>query len=236
MRTRPANRRGFTLIEVLAGLAVSAMAILALTFAVGIAARAWSRGDVDTELTEKVGRAASRFNDDVGSLMPWRYAAGSDPQIVFAGDRREVVFAAMAQTGAYGSPRLRLVSYRFLTTERGSVVQRRVAPIPIDPGRPETADWGDAVAVIAGVDSPALAYAESPGKWVDLWTPGATLPTAVRLTFLMRGRTVVLEAPVLADPIRDCQLPTKALACPDNGDPPAPENADGNPPPPVPGQ
>jgi hypothetical protein len=122
-----------------------------------------------------------------------------------------------------------------LTTERGSVVERRAAPIPIDPGRPETADWGDAVAVIAGVDSPALAYAESPGKWVDLWTPGATLPTAVRLTFLMRGRTVVLEAPVLADPIRDCQLPTKALACPDNGAP-APENADGNPPPPVPGQ
>jgi len=40
MRTRPADRRGFTLIEVLAGLAVSTMAILALTFAVGIAARA----------------------------------------------------------------------------------------------------------------------------------------------------------------------------------------------------
>src|SRR5260221_14313001 len=114
--TDPANRSGFTLIEVLAGLAVSTMAIIALTFAVGIATRAWSKGDVDSELTDKVGRAASRFNDDVASLMPWRYAAGQDPQILFAGDRREVIFAAMAQTGAYGSPRLRPLAHRFGTT------------------------------------------------------------------------------------------------------------------------
>lgn len=233
--TNPANRSGFTLIEVLAGLVVSTLAILALTFAVGIATRAWSKGDVDTELTEKVGRAASRFNDDVASLMPWRYAAGKDPQIVFAGDRREVVFAAMAQTGAYGTPRLRLVSYRFVTTGAGFVVQRRVAPMPPDPGRPETAEWGDAVAVISGVDSPALAYAEKPGEWVDLWTPGAALPTAVRLTFLMRGRTIVFEAPVLADPLRDCRLPVADLACPDANQkqPPPPDQ---NPPPPEPGQ
>src|SRR5258706_9522926 len=105
--------------------------------------------------------------------MPWRYAAGQDPQILFAGDRREVIFAAMAQTGAYGSPRLRLVSYRFVTTGSGFIVQPRVTPMPPHPGRPETADRGDADAVISGVHRPAPPYAENPGKRVDPWTPGA---------------------------------------------------------------
>ncbi len=215
------GKRGFTLLEILAGLAVTATVILSLTFGVGIATRALSRGDVDSVLAEQVGRAASRFADDVESLIPWRYAVGPDPQIVFAGDSRSITFAAIAQIGAYTGPRLRLVSYRFVPTEVGMVVQRRTAPIPADPGRPNTAEWGDPVVVIAGVDQPRFDFAtQGRDGWTDTWAPTASVPTAVRLSFVIRGRSIVIDAPIYADADRDCRLPAKDLACPQAEQPP----------------
>ena len=89
--------------------------------------------------------------------------------------------------------------------------------MPVDPGRPNTADWGDPVVLIAGVDQPRVDFAEtteSGGAWRDDWAPSATIPAAVRLSFLIRGRSIVIDVPIYADPIRDCRLPAQDLACP----------------------
>ena len=223
MSRRRSAQHGFTLIEVLAGFVVSAIAIAAFTMVVGIAARAWSRGDVDTAVTEQVGRAASRFADDIASAVPWRVAAGANGAVVFAGDRRLLYFAAVAQTGAYGSPRLRLVSYRFVATDGGMVIRREVAPMPPNPGRPDTADWGDPVNLIAGVANPELAFAQASAggtRWIDTWPIGEALPSAIRLSFTLQGRSIVFEVPVLTDAVRDCQLPLPAGLCPAGSGPP----------------
>jgi general secretion pathway protein J len=213
---RDETRQGFTLIEMLAALAVAATAIAALAMAVGVTVATWSRGNTDAELVDTVGRAAARFGDDVASLIPWRFALGNEDRLLFSGDAREVIFAAIAQTGYFGQPRLRLVSYRAIRSPGGYTIQRRVARIPADPTRPGNVIWTEAVDLLTGVVTPRFAYStpdQRGSTWTDTWQGGSILPRAVRLSFSVGDRPVIVDAAVMVDAERDCLLPASRINC-----------------------
>ena len=233
-----AARRGFTLVEVLAGLALSLTAVALLTVAVGVVSGAWGRGGASAERGDSIGRAGSRFTDDVESMVPWRYAVGDRGAIVFDGEKGAVVFAAVAATGSYGAPRLRFVSYRFIAGAHGFDIERRVALLGNSPQKLDP-DWTETITVLAGVDAPELAFADPTATgtvWRDAWPAGPTLPAAIRLSFSLAGRPVVVEAPVYADPQRDCLLPVSRLGCDAPNAPAAPAQPAAPAPPPATGQ
>lgn len=213
---RDQTRQGFTLVEMLAALAVAASAIAALTIAVGVAVATWSRGNTGAEFVDTVGRATARFGDDVASLMPWRFALGNEDRVLFSGDAREVIFAAIAQTGYFGQPRLRLVSYRAIKSPGGYTIQRRVARMPADPKRLGNVIWTDPVDLLTDVATPRFAYYtpdQRGSTWTDTWQGGSTLPRVVRLSFTVGDRPVIIDAAVIVDAERDCLLPASRINC-----------------------
>jgi prepilin-type N-terminal cleavage/methylation domain-containing protein len=209
------GRRGFTLIEVLAALALTATVILALTLAVGVIGVTWGHGGRTAAMDEAVGRAVSRFHDDVASLVPWRYVDDDRGMVAFDGEPGALIFAAVVRTGAYGTPQFRLVRYRFVTGADGFDIERSTAPMPDNPRRLLGA-WTESVRVLAGVGQPRLAFADSTGAktvWRDSWPAGPALPGMVRLSFIVGNRVVVIEAPLYADAERDCLVPNLDVGC-----------------------
>ncbi len=222
--TEAARRcNGFTLIEVLAALAISSVIIVATVALIHSVAGNFDRGTRGVDAADRLMLAVERLAADFGSARFVVWATENGPALAFRGERVDgekpgrVMFVSDAGIGSV--PRAdEVVS---LTIERAGdvtrLVRRRAAWTGPDMSIEHVA-MQDAVVLIAGnLDMSFLFGRLTDGGalvWSPTWIGETTLPRFVRL--IMRDRATGLDPVGEADFIVSADAP---LACgrPDAG-------------------
>jgi prepilin-type N-terminal cleavage/methylation domain-containing protein len=218
--------RGFTLIEVLAALAISSVIIVATVALIHTVARSFDRGTRGIDAADRLMQAVQRLAEDFGSarFVVWRSESG--PALAFrgepaAGDKPARIMFVAGAGSASASPADEVVS---LTIERHDDVMRLVrgrapwtGPDTVI-GRVSVRD--PVVLIEGGLDMSFLFGRLDPGGallWSPTWIGQTTLPRFVRLTMRDRatGSSPVGEADfiVRADAPSACARPNAGSEC-----------------------
>ncbi|KWV57815.1 hypothetical protein AS156_37025 [Bradyrhizobium macuxiense] len=204
-----ADLAGFTLIEVLAALAISSVVIVATAAFLHDVALNFDRGTQVVGNAEHMLLAVDRLSADFGSARPVPQA-GEATKVAFVGAPTMVKFVAAGGVAA-GPQGEELVSLTVEQTDRASrLIRRRAAwrgPLTRFDGVP----LGDKVDLIEGRVDIAFAFGRvAPNgavTWSETWTAQPRLPGLVRLTVrdrasgaeLIPGAQFVLRADAPAD-------------------------------------
>jgi len=176
---------GFSLIEAMATLALTATIILALSSVAGQWLPNWRRGFVDLQRADLLGIGLERLVDDLSAAEYVTRSAGA-PAPLFEGDASSVIFVRSA-IGPDAYPHLEIVRLAEIKEDRGLAMVRtraRFAPTaPIAPGAPAQAiAFDDPVTLIRAPFHISFAYAGPDRLWLSSWKGREQLPEAVRIS------------------------------------------------------
>jgi general secretion pathway protein J len=174
---------GFSLIEAMATLALTATIILTLSSVAGQWLSNWRRGFIDLQRADLLGISLERLVDD---LFAAEYVTRSAATPLFEGDASSVMFVRSA-IGSDGYPHLEVVRLAEIKEDRGlAMVPTRAcfAPTaPKPPGAPaQPIAFGDPVTLIRAPLHISFAYAGPDRVWLPSWKGWEQLPEAVRVS------------------------------------------------------
>ncbi len=182
-RARPgACVAGFSLIEAMAAVALTATIILLLSSVTGQWLPNWRRGFVGLERADLVAVGLERMVQDI-SAAEYVTLSSEAPAPLFEGYPSSVTFVRSA-IGPDSYPHLEVVHIAEVKDDRGLASTRtRAAFAPRAPGglTPPFA-FGDPVALVRAPFRITFAYAGPDRVWVANWKDQDRLPDAVRIT------------------------------------------------------
>ena len=192
---------GFSLIEAMAALALTAIIIMALSSVAGQWLPNWRRGFVELQRADLLGVGLERLVDDLSAAEYVTPSAGA-PAPLFEGDASSVVFVRSA-IGPDAYPHLEIVRLAEIKEDRGLAMVRtraRFAPTaPKPPGAPAQAiAFGDPVTLIRAPFHISFAYAGPDRVWLPSWQGRKQLPEAVRISVRDTVANRVLAASTVA--------------------------------------
>jgi general secretion pathway protein J len=192
---------GFSLIEAMATLALTATIILALSSVAGQWLPNWRRGFVDLQRADLLGAGLERLVDDLSAAEYVTPSAGARGPL-FEGDASSVMFVRSA-IGPDAYPHLEIVRLAQIKEDRGPAMVRtraRFAPTaPKPPGAPAPAlAFGDPVTLIRAPFHISFAYAGPDRVWLPSWKGREQLPEAVRISVRDTVANRVLAASTVA--------------------------------------
>jgi general secretion pathway protein J len=183
MRTRSDSRvDGFSLIEAMATLALTATIILALSSVAGQWLPNWRRGFVDLQRADLLGLGLERLVDDLSAAEYVTPSAGTAAPL-FEGDASSVTFVRSA-IGPDAFPHLEIVRLAEVKEDRGLAMERKRAPYaPTAPDSVASAlTFADPVILIRAPFHVSFAYAGPDRVWLPSWKGRKQLPEAVRIS------------------------------------------------------
>ncbi len=192
---------GFSLIEAMATLALTATIILALSSVAGEWLPNWRRGFVDLQRADLLGVGLERLVDDLSAAEYVTRSAGA-PAPLFEGDASSVMFVRSA-IGPDAYPHLEVVRLAEVKEDRGLAMVRtraRFAPTaPPAPGaRAQAIAFGDPVTLVRAPFHISFAYAGPDRLWLSSWKGREQLPEAVRISVRDTIANRVLAASTVA--------------------------------------
>ena len=194
---------GFSLIEAMATLALTATIILALSSVAGQWLPNWRRGFVDLQRADLLGAGLERLVDDLSAAEYVTPSAGARGPL-FEGDASSVMFVRSA-IGPDAYPHLEIVRLAQIKEDRGLAMVRtraRFAPTaPKPPGAPGAGPaiaFGDPVTLIRAPFHISFAYAGPDRVWLPSWKGREQLPEAVRISVRDTVANRVLAASTVA--------------------------------------
>lgn len=195
---------GFTLVEVLAALALTALILVSLNLAMtgirkGVDAARGSLGG-----SAALSSAAGIFAGDVARIAKIRRKGSDKAQGYVFDGKPDVMVYPLTETEGLGRPGLYLVRLRVTEGANGAQLIRDRAPLLA--GEPWNAapEWRDPVLLLDGRFDVAFAYRAQRGgerSWADIWSGQRAMPEEIRLTVTDR-KTGRLAMPVLVQPLR----------------------------------
>jgi prepilin-type N-terminal cleavage/methylation domain-containing protein len=220
------RRGGFTLIEVLAALAVASVIIMATAALIHDVARHFDRGTRGVQEAERLMLAVERLAQDFNSARFIGWATETGTALAFTGepatDDKPAKIVFVANAGIMAGPQGEEVV--MLTVERAGEVTRLVRRRGTWAGprtRPEHVSPQDAVVLIEGRWDITFVFGRIPSSgvlaWSESWIGETTLPRFVRLILRdrMSGSDLLGEADfvVRADAPAGCGRPDAAPGC-----------------------
>jgi prepilin-type N-terminal cleavage/methylation domain-containing protein len=179
---------GFTLLEILVGLAISSLIMVGLTAAMQTVDRGWTR---TTESVERQATLASGFHvlaGDIARIERAIAAGGGTPGFLFAGTASEAIFVLAERPG---NNRAGLYWVRLQVRERDGANELVRMRAPFVSGRqnvPAIA-WADEVILIRGNIAVEMTY-RSPRaglrSWSTSWPAGNRLPEQIKIEITNR--------------------------------------------------
>lgn len=223
MRRRPGGRRdGFSMVEALTTLALSALILASLAALLSVMMRVGDRAARAAEGQEQSARLFAMLERELGAMVPAQFA-GAERLLAFEGDPDRVMFAIDA-ADTTGLRTTRLVVLQ-VDPANGALLR---AEGPLTPGTGDIASvpMGPAQVVIAGGPPITFGY-EGSGNTADgaSWR-GKRLPDAVVVQFA--GGTIAQRIAVRAPIFPACAEPGNR-ACPlrpDEDEPPPEDPTD----------
>jgi prepilin-type N-terminal cleavage/methylation domain-containing protein len=183
-KQRQTHQAGFTLIEILVGLAISSLIMVGLTAAMRTIDLGWNR---TTQSVERQGMLASGFHILAGDIARIERATVGNG-FLFAGTVSEAIYVLAERPG---NNRAGLYWVRLQVRERGGVTELVRMRAPFVSGKHEVAAiaWGDDVILIGGDLAVEIAY-RSPRaglrSWSTDWPAGNRLPEQIKIEITSR--------------------------------------------------
>jgi general secretion pathway protein J len=189
---------GFSLIEAMAALALTAIIIMALSSVAGQWLPNWRRGFVELQRADLLGVGLERLVDDL-SAAEYVTRSGGAPAPLFEGDASSVMFVRSA-IGPDAYPHLEIVRMAEIKEDRGlAMVRTRARFAPTAPRAPAQAiAFGDPVTLIRVPFHISFAYAGPDRVWLPSWKGREQLPEAVRISVRDTVANRVLAASTVA--------------------------------------
>jgi general secretion pathway protein J len=181
-RARSDPLAGFSLIEAMAAVALTATIVTALSSVTGQWLPNWGRGFVNLQRADLLSIGLERLVEDISAaeyVTQW----GDAPAPLFEGDAATVTFVRSA-IGPNSYPHLEVVRFASIKEDRGMSLTRTRAPFtPTAPGASAHAfSFSDPVALVRAPFQVSFAYAGPDRVWVESWKGQERLPDAVRIT------------------------------------------------------
>jgi general secretion pathway protein J len=197
---------GFTLLEALAAVAITAAILAGLASIAGQWLPHWRHGFVALQNADLIGLGLGRIGEDVASAEYARLDAGQGAPL-FRGEADSVVFARQ-EIGPGAAARLEIVRIGATATAAGDEVERAHARFA--PGAP--AAFRDPTTLLRPPFRLVFAYAGPDGRWRAAWGGQEKLPRAVRLTVLGPGGALVTSTAVALKVTAAPQIAAQPLA------------------------
>ncbi|HWN15231.1 MAG TPA: prepilin-type N-terminal cleavage/methylation domain-containing protein, partial [Candidatus Dormibacteraeota bacterium] len=192
--------RGFTLIEMVLALSITA-AVLVIVFG-GLRAGlgAWSRGEARAAQTDHARGVIVLLERALDGAFPYRFvpAEQREPRVLFEGRPDQVTFATLAPPFPGAVP-IAFTAVSLSREQTGLALRQQVLPneLALDRLAPVLVDRETGVVRFRYLG-------EEPGAWQDAWDMSReeTMPRAVEITFVARDSTGSAAPQVVTVPIR----------------------------------
>lgn len=197
------HARGFSLMEVLAALALLTIVLLGVYSGISTATRIVRSGDTAIQRMDEIRSAQNFLRAELAQalVVPFDQNDDGDP-IVFSGDDHTLRFVAplpgyLSRLG----PQLQTVSLVDDGTS-GYRLEVRLALLPPDGSDPQP--LGEPEVLLRGIRKGTFAYRgmdeqNRPGDWSDTWSDGRRTPSLVRVELQVDGNVAF---PMLVAPVR----------------------------------
>lgn len=199
----PDREAGFTLIEVLAALALASLVLVSLNLAMSAIERGVSKTQASLGRQSALTAATDIFAADVARIAKIRRGEKEGDGYLFEGSARQMIYP-LAEREGLTTGGLYLVRLR-VRQEKGIYrLIRDRAPLAAGETPDTDAKWQDAVVLLEGPYDIAFAYrAQRSGAraWTESWSGAEAMPEQVRLTIGEPG-TDRVRIPVLVQSLR----------------------------------
>jgi general secretion pathway protein J len=189
---------GFSLIEAMAAMALTAIIIVALSTVVGQWLPNWRRGFVDLQRADLLGIGLERLVEDLSAAEYVTPSAGGKTTL-FQGDASSVMLVRSA-IGPDAHPHLEIVRLAEINEDRGlALVRTRARFAPTAPeATPKAIAFADPVTLIRAPLRITFSYAGPDRVWLSSWTGRQQLPETVRISVRDTIANRVLAASTVA--------------------------------------
>jgi prepilin-type N-terminal cleavage/methylation domain-containing protein len=215
---------GFSLLEVLAALVVTALLIMALTPLVGVMLTTWVRGSDVAGIVELRVRGVGVLRDDLRHAVIWAGFGRTENLPAFRGNETSMSFPAVSGLGE-GQDGIEMISIDVASSTDGRSLIRRRAPVI----GTTYAAFSDPVVLFSGPFKYFLRYYSIDGTETSEWHDPLSFPSRVVLNIVDgRGRSsgVAVTLPVLASISAACLAGGQLPGCPMMSKPQSPNGQD----------
>lgn len=194
MRERSDARAGFSMLEAVAAVALTATIVMALSVIAAQWLPNWRRGFEGLQQSDLLAVALERMSEDL-SAAEYVTPSSDAHEPLFEGDADAVTFVRSA-IGPDSFPHLEVVRFAKVDHEGGPAMSRtRAAFTPFAPGAgPRRYPFGDEVALLRAPLRVVFAYAGADRVWASSWRGRTGLPEAVRISVRDADRGAALVA------------------------------------------
>lgn len=197
------NEQGFSLMEVLAALALLTIVLLGVYSGISTATRIVRSGDTAIQRMDEIRSAQSFLRSELAQSLtvPFGETEDGDP-VVFTGSADTLRFVAPMPGYLSGmGPQLQTVS---LVDDGHGAYRLEVVLAVLPPDGSEARPIGEPEVLLRGIRKGAFAYRgmddqNRPGDWQETWDDGRRTPSLVRLTLDVTGN---IAFPALVVPLR----------------------------------
>jgi general secretion pathway protein J len=183
------SEAGFTLVELLVGLALFSLLSILLFDNVRFGLRAWRNGSANADALDHSMISQDLLRRTIGNLYPMIVADGAmQPQIDFAGTKEAVDFLSNAPTVAGGAGRFRFKVFVDRRQDEADLVMTSAPEL----SNPRDASMRTRTLLLPAVDRVEFAYFGEAGsergpQWKDDWSKRSDIPGLIRVRVSFRS-------------------------------------------------
>lgn len=199
MNAHRAGEQGFTLFEILVGLAISSLILVGLSSAMRTMDMSWQRATTLGERHAMISTGLSVFAGDLARVQRIYDNAGKPERFRFVGDNSEIIFPMIERDGHNQEG---LYWIRYFLRKDGPDIELVRARGTYDPATMDlpAVIWRDVVVLLRGPYRVEFSYLPPvEGDWSESWPMQNRLPRQVRVNIeAVRGLALDLPPYVVA--------------------------------------